>query len=92
MTVRRMNDDDHDPNMYPRSMEIVGRVVLIVVGAIIGTVSTLLFLGQILMLVPSTAPLKTHQRELREPAFPPVPYATESSRSRTALPTPGARP
>jgi hypothetical protein len=51
-----MSDDDHDPNMYPRSMEIVGRVVLIVlivVGTIVGTLS-LLF--QILMLLPSPHP------------------------------------
>jgi hypothetical protein len=48
-----MSDDDHDPNMYPRSMEIVGRVVLIVVGTIVGT---LLLLAQILMLLPSPQP------------------------------------
>jgi hypothetical protein len=48
-----MSDDDHDPNMYPRSMEIVGRVVLIVVGTIVGT---LLLLAQILMLLPSPHP------------------------------------
>jgi hypothetical protein len=44
------DDDNHDPLMYPRDMEIVGRVVLIVVGTIVGT---LLFLGQILMILPS---------------------------------------
>jgi hypothetical protein len=48
-----MSDDDHDPNMYPRSMEIVGRVVLIVVGTIVGT---LLLLAQILMLLPLPHP------------------------------------
>jgi hypothetical protein len=43
-------DDDHDPLMYPHDMEIVGRIVLIVVGTIVGT---LLFLAQIAMLLPS---------------------------------------
>ena len=47
------DDNDHDPLMYPRDMEIVGRVVLIVVGTIVGT---LLLLFQIWMLLPSPHP------------------------------------
>ncbi|MGA7804563.1 hypothetical protein [Bradyrhizobium sp.] len=44
------DDDDHDPLMYPRDMENAGRVVLIVLGTIVGT---LLFLAQIVMMLPS---------------------------------------
>jgi hypothetical protein len=48
-----MSDDDHDPNMYPRWMESVGRVVLIVAGTIVGT---LMLLAQIVILLPSPHP------------------------------------
>ncbi|MBR0751620.1 hypothetical protein JQ604_05460 [Bradyrhizobium jicamae] len=47
------DNNDHNPLMYPRDMEIVGRVVLTVVGTIVGTLA-LLF--QIWMLVPPPHP------------------------------------
>ena len=45
-----MSDDDRDANMYPCDMEITGRVVLIVIGTIVGT---LLLLSKIADLLPS---------------------------------------
>jgi hypothetical protein len=47
---RMSDDDDHGPPMYPRSMETLGRIILIVAGTIVGT---LLLLAQIADLLPS---------------------------------------